>query len=1304
MHACRQAASQAGGLVAIVANPVEHAILSVPTTELINYGVLTAAAQRVGMRVHTCTACGRLAGAQRLCVAQCDVATASATCSTSDAAVLGVDGCAAVLDGTETGSSPGVVITAAVGGFALRRTFQVWRPAVPLTLSVGRVTLHKIRGYFNASDCDQPLYQSTELRINASFHAGAGRQVPDVDVSHLLRDQIVVVSEFARGTVSTAVLSDVGCFLPRITGAAAGQGRIFVRKGTVDLGTLSSTLTISDTPVDITDLEVYPASRLEMATVPDANATRAHAERYPVSAVPTLSLFIEGHVAHASASIIMRDNHVEQIAPGLLRLVARSSGGPLTVASNNVTLVASGSSGSAVIDASVVSCGSAALAATVVRIDVAIQDPVGVRITRSQPKIVHADAPALRLLPAEHSVVRVFLIYESGEEREMTHDSRIGFVYGNAALFFLQSVGGELRAIARPDVDGAGTFGVRFDHVDDALMDGLDGNSATVTVVRLRALDLLSYPFPAYPNSEAATVSTISRFNGLELFQRLTVRLVATRSDGVAHVVTTDTAAAITVGGAEATVSPATGTVILAPDAAGQLRLEARYGTSAIVAVLVITVSADPVTVQSLAMSIPSTLRAVAGAVAAQTAVAAVFSDGTRYLALLSPTGAPALPGLLTFASNDDAAQILETSGTVSVHGNSLGQITLATAVVGSSVAATALAHVNLDPAVSDVDLGARDGAPLGVIAAGNVLSVPVRVNTGSGSIGSFDLLVAYNAAHLTPVEAGSSVRVIPGADLQAGGYGNLFAVVVSHAHPGGQHAVQIVGYPRGGNQRGSAYHVCTLQFRVGDGVTAGEVAALGGEVRLFTTFEDASVALIDPEHVFVAGAVRGTVVEGRRRRRALTDGLEAAVGFDTRFASAHFSANFSGATVGLSGDAAQASMYDASAGSCPAACTRGDCSTSVADDPCFFYCCEDGQILGCLPQPGDCQGTPTDCTGCPTAGSNAVAMATGHRRGSTKHVWRSTKHVLGSTPPAAAAAAVMPGSPGKSRWRSQTQAPLLSAARSYVPSELHPAHGRARRQEDCGIPGDASCNGVFDIRDASFTSRFIVERLIGFTGTFRALFTGDNEPTEGQLREMDADLNGEIDGLDALYLAKGAVQMTRFVRSAAFATIPVNASDTGCVLRIQTQVLLGGGGADPSAFDAHRTAVYVLSPLLPFSSLRVFFSSLGRLHQSRFATVPCRMAHAPRRLVHVRLRQHLVLMLGTPPCMFLFSLLGTPSCSKKIKRPGTSTWRRTTASCWRCSPGPSTTASSARAPFGTSRATRGPTPRSSAGWSKRSR
>ena len=291
----RAAASQTGGLVGIVADPVEHIILSVPTTELVNYGVLTAATQSVRLRVHTCTACGRLAGSAKICVAQCIVATSAATCSTSDASVLGVDGCSAVLDGTETGSSASVTITVALGAFELQRAFQVWRPVLPLTLSVGRITLHKIRNYFNASNCNQALYQSAELRINTSFHAGSDRQVSNIDLSHLLRDQIVVESEFERGTVSTAVLSNSDGFLPVITGAAAGQGRIFVRKGTVNLGTMGSTLTVSDSPVDITDLEVYPASILEMSTVADGNATRTHAERYPVSAVPKLNLFIEGH-------------------------------------------------------------------------------------------------------------------------------------------------------------------------------------------------------------------------------------------------------------------------------------------------------------------------------------------------------------------------------------------------------------------------------------------------------------------------------------------------------------------------------------------------------------------------------------------------------------------------------------------------------------------------------------------------------------------------------------------------------------------------------------------------------------------------------------------------------------------------------------------------------------------------------------------------------------------------------------------------------------------------------------------------
>ena len=67
--------------------------------------------------------------------------------------------------------------------------------------------------------------------------------------------------------------------------------------------------------------------------------------------------------------------------------------------------------------------------------------------------------------------------------------------------------------------------------------------------------------------------------------------------------------------------------------------------------------------------------------------------------------------------------------GVVTLEANHYTSVALTVSdICGSGVSGTASVYANLNPSVYDVDLGAVDGPPFGVVQAGDVFSVPVRI------------------------------------------------------------------------------------------------------------------------------------------------------------------------------------------------------------------------------------------------------------------------------------------------------------------------------------------------------------------------------------------------------------------------------------------------------------------------------------------------------------------------------------------------------------------------------------------------
>ena len=150
-------------------------------SELFNTALLSGKAVAVPLVVHGLTRQGKLVDL---------TGKPSVTCSPTDDTVLGVSGCTAILDGTESGNgAAGIVV--ALAGVTQRQTvlFRVHTlVAESFELSAPRTTLRPIANAYDTSDASCRTMVMTEVNVygSATFTDGVD-EFPFYDVSSMMR-------------------------------------------------------------------------------------------------------------------------------------------------------------------------------------------------------------------------------------------------------------------------------------------------------------------------------------------------------------------------------------------------------------------------------------------------------------------------------------------------------------------------------------------------------------------------------------------------------------------------------------------------------------------------------------------------------------------------------------------------------------------------------------------------------------------------------------------------------------------------------------------------------------------------------------------------------------------------------------------------------------------------------------------------------------------------------------------------------------------------------------------------------------
>eukprot|EP00049_Salpingoeca_infusionum_P001106 m.45159 g.45159 ORF g.45159 m.45159 type:complete len:2887 (+) comp10869_c2_seq2:165-8825(+) len=112
-------------------------------------------------------------------------------------------------------------------------------------------------------------------------------------------------------------------------------------------------------------------------------------------------------------------------------------------------------------------------------------------------------------------------------------------------------------------------------------------------------------------------------------------------------------------------------------------------------------------------------------------------------------------PGLISFFSDSPHVSVSSQTGVATALSNSAELVNIYASSHGAESNMVSVA-ANLDPLEGDFDLGAESGVAVPAVNVGDEFTVPVRVNVGSNTLGSFDYTITWDPATLRFVSAGS--------------------------------------------------------------------------------------------------------------------------------------------------------------------------------------------------------------------------------------------------------------------------------------------------------------------------------------------------------------------------------------------------------------------------------------------------------------------------------------------------------------------------------------------------------------------
>ena len=653
----------------------------------------------------------------------------------------------------------GITLSTAYGSRKL--TVGCWSPT-GYQLSPDNTVLHQVATW-------PGHYQATAVRALATL-GGPGGAV-ETDVGALVQwstDQPAV----ALWNPGTGQVEAVGPGIVNVQ-AKGADGKLLAQ----------APLTVVELPVEPAALELAIPALIEMNPMVPASVG-AQVGSKEASAMVSALFRSEGAASTMRVTLVGEDGGAWDIS-GAAELEFWTDSGGIVATVQQGAAVAVGT-GSDTVHA-VLKVGGQELAAGSAKVEVLLPDPVSASFAPASSKVALADndpAAVLKGLPTGRTLA-VTIQFEDGTSKNMTLDSRTHWSLEEGAdLVTLcdpavnqECVPGTVEATGA----GTGTAVIR------ATWPGtyLDVVQAVAQVEVVGHDDLVLESLEDFdPPQVAETV--LSKIEATESWQRARLRLTQWYTDGSSQTVTGHGLTVFLLldenGGAKEGVAAVEGDRLLAV-APGHVIAQASCADK-LSNQLEILVEGPGVTdadnsfhadVTKLDLAHPGDQIGIKGALTGQLRVVATFNDGTRRV--IADNGQVTVSELIQFFSaktvfSDPAdpayASVDPNVGTVNLLGNGLTRVWVKL-LPGADAAPLhdagnypVLAQAkplnfpphppskwlscNLDPAAGDVDLGSATGlaAPL-LVEAGEMLELPVRINSGGKALGAFGLEVHFD-------------------------------------------------------------------------------------------------------------------------------------------------------------------------------------------------------------------------------------------------------------------------------------------------------------------------------------------------------------------------------------------------------------------------------------------------------------------------------------------------------------------------------------------------------------------------------
>ena len=715
-------------------------------TEFINTAVLNGNVISEPVELYTAYTSGQITphiGAVSSCVSSHpDALTVDAQCSNL------------LLLGSEMSGSDTVNITFTVSGRAGVLPVKVYYPQLPLTYSLSDAVLNRIQ-YSLAAPDSCTVYQQTTVSVSTTFLAGS-RVLTDVslrDVSLTVNDTAVAVVignvVYGLSTGSVQVCADVQRNL--------GCVEIMVSDETVRVAQVVGSLLVE---LSLEANSTVATGVVDTATIGARSELQFEQERGELLVALLYSDGAYSSVNTSEVSLQPSSNlTVYSVQDG--RIVARGSGEALA------TFTWRPLNGS---------CGL--IVHQTVPVVASLPRPVALRTSLLPPPHNHSittpgSAATLVGIPTQ-LVLQVELEYPDGRRLSITSDSRV--MYSTSAnLINVDDNSGIITATSQ--VPGSVQLTASFTSSEVTL-------EALVMIDVIQPVELLleAFPYPPYPGSENSPTTTLSPIENTGAYQRVSLRVTLSLSDGSRRDVTLHAStrlAALALSGAPGPLLSTDG--ILAVSGDGLTNISATFGP---VAVSVLLLSGNPIQVTDFSINpLPSnTLRGVPGTIATQLSVDLTFSDGTQFLNFPIDPAFTSFPisGLVSFSSpSASPAFNVSQEGALQPLSNTISPVTVQATAGIRRLSRTTDFVVNLDAAVGDVDMGSVSGVPIPLTQPSSELAIPVRVNTGGSNLGSIDIVAMYDSSVLSPISVdlgpdwnginGSRLNDPPG-EIQFGG------------------------------------------------------------------------------------------------------------------------------------------------------------------------------------------------------------------------------------------------------------------------------------------------------------------------------------------------------------------------------------------------------------------------------------------------------------------------------------------------------------------------------------------------------